>query len=125
MVHCKSEVHNWEYIYQQLNEILSKHWLWLESNGKEGVQGDLSWKELPWIEIPKLSLRKIIARGTNFFGANLEDVDFTGANLKRACFDRASLSRVNFTNCDLTEATFKQAIRYKTIWSKKEKINEN
>jgi hypothetical protein len=118
MARCKSEV-NWHCVYWELNQILSKHWLWLESNGEKGVQGDLSWKELPWVEIPNLSLRKIIAKGTNFFKANLAGVDFTDANLKGACFDWANLSRVNFKNAILQNATFREAKRYKTIWSQR------
>jgi hypothetical protein len=111
MVHCKSEVHNWYYVYWELNQILSKHWLWLESNGEKGVQGNINWKTLPWIELPHVSLRKIIAEGVDFSGADLRAVDFREANLRGASFSRANIVGANFTGANLHHVDFRGAIR--------------
>ena len=76
---------------EQLQEILARHRLWLETDGRQGQRADLS--------------------GANLRGADLAGADLTGANLARADLygadlRRAKLRHANVAGANLTDAKF-------------------
>mgnify|MGYP002672113775 CR=1 FL=1 len=80
---------------EELNEVLEKHKLWLDTDGKEGEQADLSYTDL---------------RGFNLTRANLSDSDLEGADLRFANLKSTNLHSANFAGSDLSNADLTNAI---------------
>lgn len=81
---------------EELDEIISKHILWLASNHTEGEKADLSYTDLTGVNLENAFLYGANLIDTNLQGANLENkdlrsVDFTGANLANANIAGANL----------------------------------
>jgi uncharacterized protein YjbI with pentapeptide repeats len=72
--------------YNDLLSVLHEHKKWLDSNGKEGKQADLSQKDLSNSDLRGRNLSEAKLDGANLSGANLE-----GANLSRADLRGANL----------------------------------
>ena len=73
------------YTTAELNDILSKHELWLEDD-PSGVRADLSYANL---------------RGANLSDTNLRDADLSDANLSDANLRGADLSGAKDLNCPI------------------------
>jgi uncharacterized protein YjbI with pentapeptide repeats len=78
----------------KLQEILADHHLWLESQGKDGKQANLSGWDLSGLDLAERDLRDV----------NFEDVQLAQANLSWAELDRANLSGANLKEADLSRA---------------------
>lgn len=74
---------------EELREILTDHKNWLVSNGKVGINADLS--------------KTYLARN-NLYGTNLNGADMHGAFLYNANLSRADLGRANLSGADLRSA---------------------
>ncbi len=106
----------------ELERILAAHKTWLETDGKEAEQADLSRTDLPGAylflaNLQEASLLSASLQGADLFranlrGANLIAANLHGANLARANFEGeadsnlagADLSGANLQNADLSDA---------------------
>ncbi len=61
---------------EKFSEILEKHVLWLETNGKNGVKADLQEANLQGADLQEANLQ----------GANLQGANLQGADLQEAVF---------------------------------------
>ena len=113
----------------ELNLILERHKLWVETKGKQGVCADLWGANL---------------QGADLNGASLNDANLMGANLYGAYLTCANLKDANLTGADLSDADLTGAtglpdiswiipgclahlnrIRYSGFWLMKESKWEN
>jgi uncharacterized protein YjbI with pentapeptide repeats len=88
------------------------------------VSGNLRWLaannvklEIPGVRLKSLDLANIVAPGSNFNTAALDDVQFVKANLEAASFRYAHLDSVTFDHARLTTAGFDGAIIKKTSFA--------
>ena len=69
----------------ELDQILTAHKLWLETDGKEGERADLAAADLANVDL----------RGANLTGANLANTNLANANLRNAGLANADLRSAN------------------------------
>ena len=91
----------------KLDNILTQHKLWLDTNKKEGVRADLQ----------SANLRGTYLRGADLQSADLQSADLSGANLYRADLYRANLTganliRANLQSADLSEIKGKEILTF-------------
>ena len=91
------------YTTSELNDILSKHKLWLKDD-PSGVRADLRGANLFGA-----NLRGANLRGADLSYANLRGADLRGANLSRANLSGANLSRANLRDANLRSADLSYA----------------
>lgn len=92
----------WRKITQEeLSQVLAEHKKWIDSDGKEGAQADLSSCDLKDANLQDANLQ-----GTNLQGANLQDARFWAANLQGANFSGAILNGANLLDAELQNAGF-------------------
>jgi uncharacterized protein YjbI with pentapeptide repeats len=84
---------------EELNEVLAKHKLWLESEGAEGEQADFSDAYLY-----RADLSYAILEGANLSDAYLYRADLSYANLSRVDLSHANLSRATLSYANLSNA---------------------
>jgi len=70
----------------EIKEIISKHAVWLESNGIKGEKADFSFCDLS-----DVCIKNEILKGAIFFGANLENAKLIGCDLEEGVFTEAKL----------------------------------
>ena len=102
----------------KLDEILKKHKLWLEDNGK-GERADLQDADLRDANLQDADLRGANLqdanlqyanlRGANLRGANLQDADLRGANLRYADLRGANLQDADLQGANLRYADLQYA----------------
>lgn len=86
---------------EELEQILTRHKIWLQSDEKEGSRADLSGASLEGA-----NLQGALLSGADFTGASLMGADLSGALLVHAKFTGADLSQVNLSGADLLLADF-------------------
>ena len=79
---------------EKLNEILSLHETWVDSNRLDGARADLK----------DANLRDADLRGANLIDADLRDADLSGADLRGADLIRANLRDADLRGADLKYA---------------------
>ena len=87
---------------EELREVLKKHKLWLESNGKNGKCAKLKDADLEGA-----NLRGANLWGVNLQYANLRGADLRGANLWGARLQYANLRDANLYGTNLKDANLK------------------
>ena len=87
----------------ELNIILKKHKLWLDTNGAEGERAYLRG----------VCLYKADLREANLRYADLYKADLRYANLREACLYKADLREADLREADLREADLRVACLYK------------
>ena len=102
----------------ELNEILRKHKLWLNSDGNESSadlrganlsSADLKWANLRGADLRWANLSSANLSIADFRGVNLSSADLRGANLSSADFRRANFSSADLRGADLRGANFSNA----------------
>ena len=94
---------------EELRGILELHKLWLETEGKEGAQADLSYCDLSNADLTYAVLTNANLRYANVSNANLKYANLTYANLRYANVSNANLRCANLTNANLTNADLRCA----------------
>ena len=104
---------------EELKQILEAHRQWLESDGKEGKQADLSganlkranlWEanlqeaDLGGANLQEVFLTKANLQKANLWEANLQEADLGGADLQKAYLPRANLQGANLGDTNLKDA---------------------
>ena len=104
---------------EELKEILEKHKLWLNSNGKEGKYADLYGANLYGANLSGANLS-----GANLYGADLTCVELIGADLSGAILTCADLTRANLSGANLSGANLRCANLTDTILDEKEQFRK-
>ena len=86
---------------EELRGILELHKLWLETEGKEGAQADLSYCDLSNADLTYAVLTNANLRYANVSNANLRCANLTNANLTNADLRDANLSYCNLSDANL------------------------
>ncbi len=92
------------------DDLVATHWRWIESDGHEGGQLDLSGFDmrgmgsLAHIDLPGLRGENTVFYGLNMVGAKLQGAQLRGADLRTAVLHKADLR-----GASLREATLDQA----------------
>ena len=99
---------------EKLDEIISKHILWLDSDGEAGEQADLSYTDLSGLNLVNANLEWSYLEGANLLdanllGAKLTGADLIGANLEHANLRSAKLVCVRLKGANLTNANLREA----------------
>ncbi len=76
---------------EELKRILAAHKTWLETDGKEAEQADLSRTDLQGADLTHANLQGALLRGAKLQGADLREANLQGASLAGANLQRASL----------------------------------
>jgi uncharacterized protein YjbI with pentapeptide repeats len=100
---------------EELNEVLAKHKLWLESEGAKGEQADLSHADLSYADLEDANLSRANLAGANLSEAILEGVDLSHAILEGVDLSHADLSYANLSRAELSHANLSCAILYRAI----------
>ncbi len=87
---------------EELKQILEAHQKWLESDGKEGKQADLTRANLQGANLQEADLSDANLQGAILSDANLQEANLLGANLQRANLRYANLQGVNFRESSLS-----------------------
>ena len=87
---------------EELRGILELHKLWLETEGKEGAQADLSYCDLSNADLTYAVLTNANLRYANVSNANLRCANLTNANLTNADLSDTNLRYANLSNADLS-----------------------
>ena len=95
---------------EELNQILTQHELWLETDGKEGKRANLSWTDLSYMDLSHVNLSYANLRYAILKGAILRDADLRGANLSYAILTNVNLSYTDLSYANLTNAILIGAI---------------
>lgn len=88
----------------QLQLVLAKHQLWLDTEGEYGDRADLSQTNLTGVTLGKANLHRV-----DFTGANLANADLSHARLHHANFEGANLSEVKLIGAELHHVNFSRA----------------
>jgi len=87
-----------------LDQILQAHALWLQSEGKEGKQANLSEANLKKADLSRANLEKANISHSNLCEANLRGAKLNYADLSRAYLDRAVLIEAKLVPTNLSQA---------------------
>ena len=77
---------------------------------------DISGQDLSGQDLSNKDFTSVIAKSTNFAGANLEGSNFEKANLEKANFSGSNLIKVNFVDAKLDNTIFKNAKAQDSRW---------
>src|SRR6202045_2100171 len=93
----------------EIERLLAKHRLYLETEYHEGHRANFASAELTGRDFSGLNLRGIkmdraVLRGANFSRAHLQRANLIGAILQEARFDRADLSGARLSEANLVSA---------------------
>ena len=90
---------------EELKRIVTAHESWLETDGKEGEQADLSRTDLQWANLQGVNLRDANLQEARLWRANLQGADLRRANLQGAKLFGANLTKaIDLTREQLDEA---------------------
>ena len=92
---------------EELDMILEKHKLWLNSDGQEGEKADLSYTDLQCADLRFACLMHADLTGTNLRCACLIGADLRYANLEGSDLTGADLEGVNLLGADLAGANLR------------------
>ena len=93
---------------EELDEILRKHKLWLNSQ-PGGEKADLSYADLSYADLSSANLRFADLSYANLSFADLSFADLSSANLRFANLSAADLSSANLSAADLSYANLSSA----------------
>jgi hypothetical protein len=88
----------------QLQQVLTNHRAWLDSDGQSGKKADLSHAQLQGISLWSADLREANLSYANLQGADMDHARLRGANLRHARMEAASLWQANLRDADLSYA---------------------
>jgi uncharacterized protein YjbI with pentapeptide repeats len=99
---------------EKLKGILEQHRKWVESEGKEGKQADLSEANLRGANLQRAELRRAMLQGADLVGTNLKGAllmmaNLEGAKLRRAMLQGADLYEANLQRAELRSAMLEGA----------------
>lgn len=104
---------------EQLRATLTLHERWLNSDGTEGKQADLSWTDMSGASLNGADLRQANMAGANLAGTSLwdallSDANLAVANLRGANLNRACLAGACLRGADLRSASMKDTVLART-----------
>lgn len=102
---------------KELYRICLEHQRWLDTDGQEGVQADLSYVRLHGKDFRKIGkgsrgytfLTEMKFVGADISGCSFENYQFTGCDFSEVDFSHSKFSNCMFTQCKLPSADFSHA----------------
>ena len=95
---------------QPLADVLARHKIWLESDGRDGCRANLADGDFSGTILCNLNFEKADLHGADFQGADLRNANLRSADLRRALFDRTDLRGADARGANLTSASFRRGI---------------
>ena len=86
-----------------LENVLARHQVWLESQGRQGSRAELAACELRGVDLRERDLRRADLATANLAGADLSRAKLCGANLAAANFRHAILCDANLSGFEASE----------------------
>ena len=96
----------------ELNLILDQHWIWLETNGMQGILAYLYGANLKDANLKDADLRRASLYAANLTDANLNCANLYRANLEYANLQGADLRAANLRGANLTGAD----LEFASLW---------
>ena len=98
-----------------LSSALKSHYLWMETDGREGARAELAGADLNHIDLRDVNLSGANLKGANLTGARLDKAllvmsDLSGVDLTEAVLDGATLDGVNLSHANLNGAKLRNAL---------------
>src|SRR5262245_30049339 len=98
----------------QIERILGEHWLYLETERRQGRRAHFGSADLSGLNFSGLNLRRAkmdhaLLNGAVFAGANLQRANLVGAILSHARLDDADLSGARLSGANLVSASLRDA----------------
>ena len=111
---------------KDLDEVLKKHKIWMDSilNSGEigtGTRANLNGADLAGLTLTESNLTCSSLNEASFIGAKLSGVNFSRASLKKASFEGATIINCNFHQADLEDADFRESDLLDTEFSEDQK----
>ncbi len=88
----------------QLERVLEKHQLWLDSKGQRGCRADLSKANLEGASFQGVNLQNAFFQEANVKGVDFQDADLSDSNFQAALVSKARFSQAKLQRADLTGA---------------------
>jgi hypothetical protein len=98
-----------ELALDQLQQVLTEHRAWLDSDGQSGEKANLSHAQLQGVSLWSADLREADLSYANLQGADMDHARLRGANLRHAKMVAASLWQANLRDADLSYAGLQRA----------------
>ncbi len=95
---------------QPLADVLARHNIWLESDGRDGCRANLADGDFSGAVLCNLNFEKADLRGADFQGADLRNANLRSADLRGALFDRTDLRGADARGANLTSSSFRRGI---------------
>jgi uncharacterized protein YjbI with pentapeptide repeats len=108
-----------------LREILDKHTIWLNTDGKKGERANLSGANLSGANLSRADLTEAKLSGADLSGTILIKAKLIGADLYEAYFIGADLYKANLSGADLNLANLYKAFLAKANLSKANLVYAN
>ena len=96
---------------QPLADVLARHKIWLESDGREGWRANLADGDLSGAILCNLNFEQANLRGADFRGADLRNANLRNADLRGALLDGTDLRGADARGATLTISSFVKSIR--------------
>ena len=103
------EVREQTFTEEELEEILRKHMLWLDSDGNVGTRADLRDATLINVSLQGANLVRADLAGVDLRSSYLQKADLQAADLSRANLREANLQSANLRGANLREADLRDA----------------
>ncbi len=87
---------------RSLADVLARHKIWLESDGREGCPADLSERKFTGAVSCGVDFEKADLQRADFTGADLRNANLRNTNLRQAVFDGTDLQGADFSGADLS-----------------------
>ena len=96
---------------QPLADVLARHKIWLESDGREGWRANLADGDLSGAILCNLNFEQANLRGADFRGADLRNANLRNADLRGALLEGTDLRGADARGATLTISSFVKSIR--------------
>ena len=94
---------------RSLADVLARHKIWLESDGREGCCADLSDRKFTGAVLCRVDFEKADLQRADFTGADLRNASLRNTNLREAVFDGTDLQGADFSGSDLTGLSLRKS----------------
>lgn len=95
---------------QPLADVLARHKIWLESDGREGYRANFADGDFSGAVLCNLTFEKANLRGADFRGADLRNANLRNTDLRGARFDGTDLRGADARGANITNSSFRRGI---------------
>ena len=95
---------------QPLADVLARHKIWLDSDGREGYRANLADRDFSGAALCNLTFEKANLRGADFRGADLRNANLRDTDLHGARFDGTDLRGADARGANITNSSFRRGM---------------